>query len=268
MDKKAHIFNIDNLLININQKVWIVQKNDPNNCIMRISKEDFDLIKSGVYKSDKLSMSFGNNTYFISKKIFNELSKKVKKLSTQEDLTFSFREYTDPKNIKGLDISYDLTPIKHLKNSNDDIYFISTKGTDRKYGEYYTKLIDMLKEEGIIINQMYYLNQSFFSQNKDNNIKKICYVIISNILGKSIEDNKLVEDNDRNYDEVNFYDSNYVSINKIKAQINTFLNNLGIDNISSKSLILNLVGSNRLNPIRPIKVDLGKRYIKTFENFK
>jgi hypothetical protein len=262
----AHIFNLDNLLIDIEQKVWIVQKDNPNECLMKISKSDFDLIKSGIFKKDELSLDFNGHTYYLSEKIFNELTKKVKKLATQEELTFSFREFTDPKNIKDIDIKYDLDPIKHLKNSNDHIYLISTKGTDKKYGHYYTELIDKLKEDGILINQMYYLNQSFFSQNKDKNIKKICYVILSNIIGKNIEDDEIGEDNERDYKEVHYYDSNYVTINKIESQINSFLNKLKVD--TKKRLILNLVGSNKLKLFKPIEVKLGKRYIKTFENFR
>ena len=164
----AHIFNIDNLLINIDRKVWIIEKNKPSECLMRISKEDFNLIKSGVFKQDELSMGFNGKKYWLSKSIFKKLKKSVKLLSKSDELSFSFREYTDPTTIQDMKVDYDLTPINHLKNTNDDIFFISTKGSDKKYGHLYTKLTDELKEKGLIVNQIYYLNQSYFSQNKDS----------------------------------------------------------------------------------------------------
>ena len=77
--KRAHIFNIDNMLINIGQKVWIVEKNNPNKCLMRISKEDFDLIKSGVFKHHELSMIFNGRKYWLSEKVFDRLKKAVKR---------------------------------------------------------------------------------------------------------------------------------------------------------------------------------------------
>lgn len=264
--KKAHIFNIDNLLIRLPQKVWIIEKNNPNECLLRIPKEDFDLIKTGMYKDNKLSMTFNGRKYWLSKDIFEKLQKSVRKLASSEELSFSFREYTNPETIQDLKVELDLSPIEHLKNLNDDLYFISTKGTERKYGKYYTQLIDKLKEDGVIVNQVYYLNQSYFSQSKDQNIKKICYVLVSNLLGKDIKNDKIGEDLNRNYSELYYYDTNYVTINKIDSQINSFLKRLKGDDKNTCKLFLNLVGSNLLNPFTSTEVKLNK-YIQTFENF-
>jgi hypothetical protein len=251
--RKAHIFNIDNLLIRLPQKVWIIEKNNPSECLLRIPKEDYNLIKSGAYKDNELSMSFNGKTYWLSKEI-------------SEELSFSFREYTDPDIIQDLKVTHDLSPIEHLKNLNDDIYFISTKGTENRYGKYYTELIDKLKEEGIMVNQVYYLNQSYFSQSKDRNIKKICYVILSNLLDREIQNDKLGEGLDRDYSELYYYDTNYVTVNKLNSQINSFLKRLnGEDKIKCK-LFLNLVGSNQLKPFTSTEVNLNK-YIQTFEGF-
>tara|TARA_R110000772_G_scaffold2410_2_gene8398 strand:+ start:17004 stop:19352 length:2349 start_codon:yes stop_codon:yes gene_type:complete len=266
---KAHIFNIDNLLIRLPQQVWIIEKNNPNKCLLRIPKEDYDLIKTGVHKVHELSMTFNGRTYWLSKDIFEKLKKSVKALGSSEELSFSFREYTDPETIQDLKVEYDLSPIEHLKNLNDDIFFISTKGTEKRYGQYYTKLVDKLKEEGLLINQIFYLNQSYFSQSKDKNIKKICYIILSNLLNREITDNELGDtiDDDKNYDELYYYDTNYVTINKIDAQVNSFLRRLGTEDKDNKcKLFLNLVGSNNLKPFTSTEVKLNK-YLKTFETF-
>ena len=41
-------FDLD-VLIDMNQQCWIVEKTRPNIPIMKISKSDFNLIKSGIY---------------------------------------------------------------------------------------------------------------------------------------------------------------------------------------------------------------------------
>lgn len=264
--KSAHIFNIDNLLIKIDQKVWIIDKSDPNKCLMKISKEDFDLMRSGAFKEQDLSLKFNGKTYWLSQDIFDRLKKSVKKLANSENLSFSFREFTDKDTLSDLDISYDLSPIEHLKNTNDEIYFLSTKGTEERYGHVHTKLIDKLNEEGIIVKQSYHLNQSYFAQNKDINIKKICYVILSNVLGRDIKNNELGDNLNRDYESVNYYDTNYVTINKIKYQINSFLRRFDLYNEDNTKLYVHLVGSNKLKPFSTEEVKLD-RYVKTFEGF-
>jgi hypothetical protein len=261
---KAHIFNIDNLLIEIDQKVWVIDKSKPNEHLLKISKEDFDLIRSGVYKEENLSIKFGEKTYYLPKNFFDSLSKKVSKQRDIEDLTFSFREFIDPKSVNGLKINYNLEHILHLKNTTDDIYFITSKSIERKYSSIHTELKDRLKEEGLLVKQIYYLNQSYFYQNKDYNIKKICNVLLSNLSGKLIEDNKFTEELDRNYKEVNYYDSNYVTINRIKEQINRFADNIGYT--GKTKLVLNKVTSNRLEKFKKITINFNK-YIKKFEKF-
>ena len=263
--KKSHFFNIDNLLISFDQKVWIIDKSKPNECLARIGKEDFDLIKSGSFKGDDISIIFNGKKYWISKEIMDTLKKRVKKLTTSEGLSFSFREYTDPSSVDGMEVSYNLESILDLKNSKDDIYFITTKGVEKRYGKYYTKLIDKLKEEGILVNKVYYLNQSYFSQNKDQNIKKIIYVLASNLSGKNIVNDELETNLDREYDEVLYYDSNYVTNYKIESQINSFLKRLDV-NVTGKKFTIIHVGTNKLNPMRKIDVPLNK-YIRTFEKF-
>lgn len=264
MSNNAHIFNIDNLLINFDKKIWIIEKNNPSKCLLRIDKSDYDLIKSGVFKSDNLPMNFNGNVYWLSINIFNKLNR-----NKSDELSFSFREYTDPDTIQDMKITYDLAPIKHLKNTNDDIYFISTKGSEKKYGHFYTKLIDELRENGLIVKQVYYLNQSFFAQSKDSNIKKICYVMISNLLGKLIEEDGLSDDLNRDYNEVNYYDTNYVTIHKIDSQFEEFLrmiNNGEID-VKNKKVKLNLVSSNSLKPFSTTEILFNRSYIKTYERF-
>jgi hypothetical protein len=265
--RKAHIFNLDNLIVDYNPMVWIIDKNKPNEPILKINKSDYDVLKMDVYKGQDLSISFNGKKVYINQNILDLINKKIKNKDNIEELSFSFREFTNPEDC-GIKPEYDLSYINHLKNSNDDIYFIVTKGSDKKFSYLYNPLIDELNKNGIIVKQIYYLNQSYFAQNKDQNIKKICYIIIQNLLGKEIENGKVGEELDgRKYDMVEYYDSNYVSINKIKLQISNFINQLNIDpSIRNKKLLLKKATSNMLNIYKDVPVDLSK-HIKTFEYF-
>jgi len=233
---------------------------------MKIDKSEFDLIKNGVYKNFGISINFGSKKYFVDDTFIQKLNDSVKKEVEINELTFSFREYIEPESIDGLDIRYDLAPIKHLKSSNDDIYFITSKTTEENYKNIHNKLIEKLKDNGIIIKQTYYLNSSYFAQSSDENLKKISHVIISNLLGRNIRNNELMDTNDREYSSVNYYDSNYVTINKLKAQIKEFLDGLTTKDVKKK-LFLNKVTSNELNIIEKEEVELNDKYIRTFESF-
>jgi len=265
--RKAHIFNLDNLIVDYNPMVWIIDKNKPNEPIHKMNKSDYDVLKMSVFKEENLSISFNGKKVYVNQDILEILNKKIKNKDNIEELSFSFREFTNPEDC-GLKPEYDLSYIEHLKNSNDDIYFILTKGSEKKLSYLYNPLINELEKKGIIIKQMYYLNQSYFAQNKDQNIKKICYIIIQNLLGSEIKNNEVGDEiKGREYDMVEYYDSNYVSINKIKLQISNFIDKLNVDtSIRNKKLVLKKATSNKLNIYKDIPVDLSK-HIKTFEYF-
>lgn len=264
---KCHIFNIDNLLIHFEQKVWVVEKSNPNKCLFKIDKSDFDLIKSGIYRSQNLSIKFGGDKYFVDYKFLEELNVKVKKEVNTEELTFSFREFTNPDSIDNLKVSYDMTPLEHIKNTNDSIFLITTRTIESRYKKYHNILKERISEEGLIANQIYYLNQSYFAQNKDENIKKITNVIISNLLNKNIINNELADSIDREFSEIHYYDNNYVILNKLDKQLNRFIGQLYTGEINKK-VYLNKVTSNKLNPIIFNEIELLNKYVKTFESFK
>ena len=69
---KAHFFDLDTIL-RIDNKVWIIDKKNPNNPIMKISQSDFNLIKKGVYKSQNSQLYFNGVNYWIPETLLNEL---------------------------------------------------------------------------------------------------------------------------------------------------------------------------------------------------
>ena len=60
---RAYFFDIDSILTVYN-KVWIVDKSNPNIPLLRINQSDFNLIKSGVYKNQGNKINFAGNFYW------------------------------------------------------------------------------------------------------------------------------------------------------------------------------------------------------------
>lgn len=257
----CHIINIDNILINFNQSVWVIDKSKPNKCLFKIPKSDFDLIKSGIYTNNNKSILFGGKKYYVN----DEFIDKLNSFNIEsEQLTFSFREFTDPSILDKSQIEYDLSPIKHLKNTLDDVFFVSTKKTP-KYDTYIENLKDKLNEIGINVKQTYYLNSSYFAQSSDSNIMKLCNVVISNMIGKNLNDGKFNEENGRDYEDIFYYDSNYVNINKLDIQLKDFITYYDIEKEELKDVYLVQVGSNEMNKLNYKKVKLKEKYILEVE---
>ena len=74
---RSYFFDIDTILTVYN-KVWIVDKSNPNMPLLRINQSDFNLIKSGVYKNQGNKINFAGNFYWIPIDLMNEIKIKCK----------------------------------------------------------------------------------------------------------------------------------------------------------------------------------------------
>jgi len=268
--KACHIFNIDSFLITLEQKVWIINKANPSEPLMRINLEEYKLIKRGVYKKKgNSSIKFGNEDSWISADMKKALDKLTK--GNEVDFGFSLIEYTDSDIIGNSKRDINLKPFKHLKNSGDDIILISTKMLKNKYGHILTELTDSLNNQGLIIKNIYYLNETFLSQSKDDNITKIMNVLVTSLIGREEENSKLT-DSVTKYDKVYYYDGNENIIYSIAYQINDWINFLKskytkID-LTSDALDLIKITTNELNPLKKIPFEIYiSSLIMKYENF-
>ena len=130
---KAHFFDLDTIL-RIDNKVWIIDKKNPNNPIMKISQSDFNLIKKGVYRSQNSQLYFNGVNYWIPETLLNELKVKCKKFKVNiANLGFSMQEFMNSEVIKDIDYEINLDLFNGIKNTPDHIYFICSKNNKRKY---------------------------------------------------------------------------------------------------------------------------------------
>jgi hypothetical protein len=247
--KVAHIFNLDNLMLITYPKVWVIDSRKPNKCIVKISKTQYDLIKSNRYKGYGLSIKQNDQNIYLDEYLYEIL-----KEYDGQFLRFSFRELIDPidNNVR---YRFDLSPLDFVDKKPGDIIFVSTKGLTDNYGELFDKLKYLIKKKGYNIKKLYHLNQSFFAQNTDENLQKISYTLISNITGKKIKEGKIVGPSDNKYNEVLFYDSNYNTIEKLQYQLPEFMKFLECYN---KELLENIkvikCNSNRLKKFTEFRI--------------
>lgn len=168
ISNKAFFFDI-NSLITTNSKVWIVDRDKPNNPLLRISKSDFNLIKKGVYKKDNIKFEMQGDSYWLSKDLFDQIKIKSKNKNINiSRLAFSMQEFMNKEIIENNDFTIHLENIRHLKNTSGDIYIICSKNTKNNYELIISKLEDKLKEIGLVVKNYYYISETFYNRDEDD----------------------------------------------------------------------------------------------------
>ena len=76
---KCHFFDIDTI-IKFNSKPWIVDRLNPSIPIMKIETYEFNIFKSGIYKSQNNKIDFNGKEFWLSNEFFNLLKVKCKKV--------------------------------------------------------------------------------------------------------------------------------------------------------------------------------------------
>jgi hypothetical protein len=276
---KAHFFDIETILV-MNSKVWIVDKLNPKVPIIKISKSDFNLIKSGIYKSQNNSIYFGGTTYWVPEKLMNVLKIKCKNLKTDiTNLMFSMQEYMNPDIIETLDYEINIENLQHLKNKTDDIYLICSKNTKNNYEKIIKKIEEKLEKIGLIVKKYYFISDTFYNRDLDGVAHKKVRLILQHLIGMKTEGDRFIEEEIEKYDEIEFYEDDENTI-RLAIDCNNLLEIL-IGNsesvIKSKikdllksetTLYVNYVSPNKVNRFSKTKVSIEYQLIKTFERFR
>ena len=276
----AHFFDL-NTLITMNSKVWIVDKLKPNNPLLRISKSEFNLIRKGVYKKDNIQFEISGERYWLSEELLNKIKIKAKNSNVDvSSLSFSMKEFMSPELIEQSDFTIHLENIRHLKNSQDDIYIICSKNSRRSYESLIDKLKEKIEEFGLIVKDFYFISETFYNRDRDDIIHKKIRLVIQHILGLKTADTKFTEEEITKYDEVTLYDDDLNTI-KLATNANEVLHvlaNNSEDDVKEKikeilkqnecELIICQVTFNKVNTFITTKVQLHwTNIIKKFESF-
>lgn len=275
----AHFFDIETILV-MYSKVWIVDKTNPKFPVMRLSISDFNLIKSGIYRSQNNYIYFGGSTYWIPEDLMNSIKIKCKNLKIDlTNLAFSMQEFMNSEIIDTLDYDINVENISHLKNKNDDIYIICSENTKSNYEKIIKKIESKLEDIGLVIKKYYFISETFYNRDNDDISYKKVRLLLQHLMGKKTEGDKFIEDDLEEYDDIYFYDDDQNTI-KLVLDSNNVLQNF-IENsedsikselknllkYNSKNIYSNFVSINKVNRFSVKKIVMSYNLIKTFERF-
>jgi hypothetical protein len=275
---KAHFFDIESIL-STNAKVWIVDRKAPKFPLMKITESDFNLIRKGIYRSHGNQIKFAGKEYWLPNDIMENLKIRCKNLKTDiSSLGFSMREYMDSDIIDTLDVSIKEDCIRHLKNSQDDIYVICSSNTKNNYSKVIEKMESKLKDLGVSIKKYYFISETFYERDSNQISRNKVRLVLQHLIGLKTEGDMFIEEELKSYDEISYYDEDQHSIT-FAENVNRLLDLLVENSNNSKiikSLILDrkpilkviLVTENKANRFIEKKIALSVRNaIKTFESF-
>jgi len=278
---KSHFFDIDTL-IKLENQAWVVDKNNPNIPILKISKSDFNLIQSGIYRKQGNKIEFNGKTFWLPTELVNKLKIKAKTYKTEfSNLAISLQEFLNKDIIEEMSFELNLSVISELKNKTDDIYIICSKQTKRNYQTLIDKLEEKLREQGLKVKNFYFISDNFYNMDKDEvNFKKM-RLLLQHLVGYKTDGNKFIDEEITRYDQVSFYDNNYDTL-KVTDDINGLLEvvlsntDKGLKDVIKEDIIdykpvllVNKINDNHYNKTETKKIILSlSTLIKTFESFR
>ena len=279
--RQAHFFDLD-VLISIDNKIWVVDKNKPFIPIIKLSKSEFNLIKKGIYRKDDQSLIMGGVKYWVSNDLINDLKIRCKNVKCDiTDLVFSMQEFMNPSVIDNIDFDIMTQNFEHLKNSKDDIYVICSKNSEKNYKSIIDKLEKKLSDFGLSIHKFYYLSETFYNRDKDEITHKKVRLLLQHLFGLKTDGDVFTDEEITEYERVYFYDDelSVISLAKDANKVFQFIVNNSDDNIrlrikdiiksDDRTIIVNHITNNKMNPFISSEVIIEWSNIKkTFESFK
>jgi len=218
----AHIIDI-NILLQVDAKAWVVSKDSPNVPLIKLDIADFNLFKSGIFRTHNNKIQFNGKTFWLSNEFMNKIKILSKKYKVDiSNLGISMQEFMNPEIIENLEFNLDLTIFNNIINTNDDIYIICSKNTKSRYKKQIEKLEDKLESLGLKIKNYYFITTTFSNSNDDHKALIKSKIILQHLLGHKIESDKFVEENITDYNQITFYDDDQLSIQTAK-DINSVL---------------------------------------------
>jgi len=270
-----------NVLLKIENQAWVVDKTKANTPILKISKSDFNLIKSGIFKNQGNKMDFNGRNYYLPTDLMNKIKIKTKSYNVDfANLGISLQEFMNKDLIDSMDFKINEELIDELKNEIYDIFVICSKQTKRSHETILEKLKEEFNSKGLQIKTFYPISENFMNINGDDIKYKKMKLLVQHLVGYKTDGNKFIDEEITRYDQVHFYD-NYNETLKIQKEVNNlleFLLSRTVDGLRSvikenvqdfkPCLWVHKENENKMNKRSSEKVILNiSKIVKTFENF-
>lgn len=277
----AHFIEID-IILKSNSKAWVIDKSKPNIPIIKIENYDFNLFKSGIFKSHGNKISFNGKVFWLSNDFMNKLKIKSKNHNSDlSNLAISMQEFLNPEITEDIEYDIDLSIFTPIINTNDDIYIICSKNTKNNFKNQILKFEDKLSELGLRVEKYYYLSETFYNRNDDNIAYLKSKLLLQHLIGLKSNNDEITSEEIKSYEQITFYDDNINSIKTSKG-INKLLEKLIVNTEDGiKLLIKNRIKENdilliikefthnKANKFKEYNIQLEySNIIKNFESYK
>lgn len=268
-------------LVSIDNKIWVVDKKNANVPLMKISKSDFNLIKSGIYKNQGNRVDFNGKTFWLPTNLWNNIKIKSKNNGTNlSDIALSMQEFLNSEMIDNLEYTINQKLLDNIMNEVSDLYIICSKQVKERFTNLISKLKEDLYSKGLKIKTFYFISDNFTNQNEDDIKFKKIRLFLQHLIGYKTDSDNFVDESITKYQVIHYYDINSQTI-KLSNEINNTLEFLltrtdnGLREVIKEDiedfrpiLWCHKINSNEVNWIENKKVILNiSKIIKTFENF-
>lgn len=192
--KTAHFYDLD-VLFNIDRKPWIININNPLKPIYRLPLGEWELAKSGIFKSneDSLLINFAGEKLWLSPTISEKLSKMI----NPELLGIVYSEWKHPEVISKLNIKFNQKNWETLQRVKTPFYLI-TLGLERTNKLLTNELIDYLPEKP---KKLYYVSSYNPLQWSGDEMWDKSKIALSHINGHNLDTKEIYE----RYDSVKLF---------------------------------------------------------------
>ncbi len=263
-----HWFDLDGTLWNTNSMWWIVDKNNPEKYLYRVSQYEGNLILSGFYKPDGHAINYNGMEGWLSNEIWTKIQR-IKKIKI-EDLGISFREYQDNVLIEkqAEELIVHIHRIKHLEGTKDIVNLLTARGNRAAHVFLVDKLHADLSKIDIRISEAYFVNDPTVFNMHGSTPEKKMMCILEKIVGHKIENYAFTPILTAKYDESHFYDDedkNIEACQVINRYFKEYLDNTQpwlrqqiVEQIHTRKpkLFLNIVNTNELNPFDTEEIEI------------
>jgi hypothetical protein len=225
---ESHFIDID-LVIKLDNRPWIVSKENPNIPIMKIMPWQFNLFKSGIYKNQGNKISFNGKDFYLPNDFMNEIKiqSKVRKIDISK-LAISLQEFTNPDVVENLEVIIDLNPFKNILNTDSHIFMLCSKNKKGVYEKHIQKLNNELEALGLKIRKYYYISETFYNKDEDLISYQKVKILLQHLIGLKTDKDKFINQEIENYTKIYFYDDNIKTI-ELSKDVNSILENLLIN---------------------------------------
>jgi len=268
-------------LVSIENKIWIVDKTRSNVPMIKISKSEFNLIESGIYKSQGNKLDFNGKTFWLPTNLWNNIKIKCKNYGTNiSNIAISLQEFLNTEVIDNLEYKINEKLLEQITNEVLDTYIICSRQVKQRYGNLIEKLNENLNSKGIKIKNYYFISENFRNQNDDEIKFKKIRLFLQHLIGYKTEGSNFMDKEITRYNEIHYYDTNSQTLNLTNEINNTLefllsktedgLRNVIKEDIEDYKPILwcHRINSNERNWIENKKVIINiSKIITTFENF-